>query len=118
MAASLDDFLTSLKNISTALSSLSSTWRRGQGNQTTVAIANPYTVVAVPGRLVSVSVLVAGSVPGNAYNGTLNGLTDGMNFMVMPNVVGVYPAGLEFTRGLTIIPGTGQTVAVTFFTGT
>ena len=68
-------------------------------------------VKATAGRLVKVSVLVAGSAAGAAYDAV--GATTGQ-FFVIPNTVGVYLINWPCANGVYVVPGTGQTISVSY----
>ncbi len=94
--------------------------RQGKGSMLNITAA---TVVAqVPPdfargqcRLVRVQVLVAGSAAGAAYDGNSTaGNTAANQLAVIPNVVGNYLIDMPCLAGIVIIPGTGQTVAVSY----
>jgi hypothetical protein len=67
------------------------------------------------GRLMVISVLVAGTVPGAAHDTDDTTKVGAQNkIAVIPNTVGVYQIGFPLKNGLVIVPGTGQTVAVSW----
>lgn len=75
-------------------------------------------VVSGRGYLVSWSVLVAGSTAGTIYNfNAASGFPASSALCSIGSTVGIFPAGLVFTSGLVIAPGTGQSINVTYFLG-
>lgn len=67
------------------------------------------------GRLARVQVLVAGTTGGAAYDGTsTSGNTAANQIAAWPNTVGTYTIDMPFLAGLVVVPGTGQTVAVSY----
>ena len=86
-----------------------------QGISTSQTIAANATIVSIKGYLVSVSVVVAGSSVGQIYNATSSTTAIPANLLaVVPNTTGVFPLGLTFNSGIYIVPGTGQSLNVTY----
>lgn len=119
--ATLDDILTAQKNGVIAINNLNQTWlsysRRNQGQFTTAVIsgASPVLIYNGPGYLVSVSVVVAGTTNGTAYNfASATSPAASSALMKIGNTVGIYTAGFQFSSGLVIEPGTGQSIVVTY----
>ncbi|TKI02738.1 hypothetical protein [Martelella alba] len=78
-------------------------------------IAASTVVKATAGRLVRVNVLVAGSAAGNAYDTNVAANAAAANLIaVIPNTVGQIIIDWPCATGITIIPGTGQTVSVSY----
>lgn len=118
MPASLDDILTAQKNGVVAINNLSTTFTRGQGSTTSLTVTSNTLVVTGRGYLVSFSIVVAGSANGAIYNAqTIALATADTALCATPLTVGVYQAGLVFTNGLVIKPGTGQSINVTYSLG-
>jgi hypothetical protein len=75
----------------------------------------PIPLPAGPGVLATVSVIVAGTTAG-----TLNDIDSVGNvatanvFFTIPNSVGIWQMFWPFNNGLVVVPGTGQTVAVSW----
>ena len=62
-----------------------------------------------------ISVIVAGSAAGTVNDvATTGGAAAANEIAVIPNTVGIYPLIWPFTTGLVVVPGTGQTIAVTY----
>jgi hypothetical protein len=67
------------------------------------------------GILAVVTVIVAGSAPGTANDCTTTGAATVANQIVgIPNTVGAYQISMPYQNGLVIVPGTGQTVAISY----
>jgi hypothetical protein len=116
--ASLDDLLTASKNIVTALNGINGTFAKFLGNVTSTTITSSTLVATGSGRLVNFVVLVAGTGNGAIYNTTNSASPPAANeLVVIPQTIGVYPVGAAFTNGLLVVPGTGQTVTVTYYLG-
>jgi len=116
--ASLDDILTTQKNGVVAINNLAKNTIRGQGTQTSATFAAPALVTSGPGYLVNFSIIVAGSSTGTINNSSATGSATAANALcATPATVGTYLAGKVFTNGLVIVPGTGQSVNVTYSVG-
>jgi len=113
--ATLDDVVTVQKNGVIGLNNLSSTVAYVAGEQTSATVTGSTLIVAGAGRLVSVSVVVAGSASGLVYNAATTALAAASNALVAtPTTLGVYQVGQHFTNGLVVSPGTGQSINVTY----
>lgn len=87
--------------------------RQGQSSLLNITAAS--VVKPQPGRMVRFQVLVAGTTPGAAYDSTsLAGNTVANQVGVAPNTTGSYLIDHPCVAGLVVIPGAGQTLAVTF----
>lgn len=87
--------------------------RQGQGSM--LNITAPQVVKGVPGRIVRIQVLVAGTTPGASYDAnSITGNTVANQTGVAPNTVGSYLIDHPCIAGVVVIPGAGQTLAVTF----
>lgn len=116
--ASTDDILTAIKNAVTALSTLSSTWLKSDGNLTSATVTTSTLVITGSGRLVSASVTVAGSSAATIYNSQSVALAAADNAMcVIASALGITPIGMVFNKGLVIVPGTGMSLNITYYAG-
>jgi hypothetical protein len=116
--ASLADILTTQKNGVVAINNYTNTILRGQGAYTSATVTADTVVISGRGYLVSWTVVVAGSSAGSIYNA--NSTTSppaSQKLCPVGTTVGVFPAGLVFTNGLLIVPGTGQSINVTYSLG-
>ena len=86
------------------------------GTYTALGLTAPTQVKTGQGRLLTVSVIVAGTAAGAAYDSasTAGGNTAANQLVAIPNQIGTYTFGGQFFAGLVVTPGTGQTVAVVF----
>lgn len=85
------------------------------GNRASLDITAAVTVKAAPGILQKVSVIVAGSAAGTVNDvATTGGVAVANQFGTIPNTVGTYPFDWPCGTGITIVPGTGQTLAVSY----
>jgi len=86
-----------------------------QGQSSLLNITGPVIVKPVAGRMMRFQVLVAGTTPGAAYDAiSVTGNTVANQVGVAPNTVGSYLIDHPCVNGVVVIPGTGQTLAVTF----
>lgn len=66
-------------------------------------------------RIVRVQVLVAGSAAGAVYDGkSTTGNSAANQVGVIPDVAGTYLIDMPCYTGIVVVPGTGQTLAVSF----
>ena len=85
------------------------------GAQSALYISSATLIKGGLGRVAKVSVIVAGSAAGSVNDvGTAVGAVAGNQIAVIPNTVGVYDVNFPFFNGLAIVPGAGQTVAVSY----
>ena len=111
--ASQDDLLTAQKGFVTATNNVSQTNLQIRGISTAYGIAATTAVKTKAGRLAKVSVIVAGSGTGMAYDASTTTVTSAPIY-VIPMTVGVVEVDMPFQSGLVIAPGSGQTVSVSF----
>ena len=111
--ASLSDLLTATKNIVTALNNASQSYLNVNGISTKEAITVPTVVKASPGRIASMSVIVAGSAPGTLYDSSKLGILTAP-LAIIPDTVGMYVVNLPTDTGLLVVPGSGQSVSVSW----
>lgn len=117
--ASLDDILTTQKNGVVAVNALNQTTINQIGAVTSLTVAQPTVIYIGSGRLVNCSVLVGGTTSGIIYNATQYSPVpaDSTRICVVPTTAGVYQLGLLFTTGITVIPGSGQALNLTYSIG-
>jgi len=118
MTASLSDILTTQKNGVVAVNNLAQSNLRGQGTVTSATVTGSTIVFNGNGYLVKYTVVVAGSASGLINNASSTVSPAATNALcATPNTVGIYPVGMVFTNGLTVVPGTGQSINVTYTPG-
>jgi hypothetical protein len=106
---SLSDILTAIKNLVTSVTGLR------PPVQTTNAVSSGTVIVTGAGRLINYAVTVAGSAAGTINNAATTSAVAASNVMVTaPATLGVYPCGQAFSYGLVIVPGSGQSINVTY----
>lgn len=116
--ASLDDIATIQKNGVIAVNTLNQTLQRIYGSNTSNTFSANTLVLTGPGRLINVSVTVAGTTVGAIHNSlNIAGATSTNKLASIGNTIGVFPMNLLFTNGLVIVVGTGQELNVTYSVG-
>lgn len=111
--SSLTDILTATKNIVTAINNASQTYSSVNGTQTRLDLTAATLIKSGEGRIAYISVIVAGSAVGKAYDSTNTAGTSNA-LCAIPNTIGVFQVNIPFTTGLVVTPGTGQTVSVSY----
>lgn len=117
--ATLDDILTAQKNGVVAINNLNQTWTnyliQTNGQYSSTEITSTTLLYSGAGYLVKVSILQAGTTTGFIYdyNSAAVAVT-GRRILAVPNSLGIVNAGLAFTSGLVIVPGTGQSIVVSY----
>ena len=118
--ATLDDILTTQKNGVVAINNLNQTnaYLGGRLTSATIPAASGATLIITgSGRLINYSITVKGSAAGFIYNANSTNTSAAANALVATTAtqeVGVYSAGLHFSNGLVVTPGTGQSINVTY----
>lgn len=112
MTVSLGDALTTLKNIVSAINNAAQTYLTVQGKINSAAITASTSVSQTSGRVAVVSVTVAGSATGSIYDSATTATT--RQIYSIPNTVGVYVINIPVSYGILVVPGTGQTVTVSY----
>jgi hypothetical protein len=116
--ASLDDIATIQKNGVIGVNTLNLTLNRIYGTTTSLTVTAPTLVITGLGRLVNVSVLVAGTTTGTINNAASTAAATASNAIrIVPITAGVHDANQLFTNGLVIVPGTSQSLNVTYSIG-
>jgi fructoselysine-6-P-deglycase FrlB-like protein len=116
--ASLDDILTTQKNGVVGVNGISQAFLRGQGTVTSSTATASSVIFNGRGYLVNVCVVVAGSSAGAIHNANTAANASASNQLFsIPTTVGVYQLGQVFTTGLVLVPGTGQSINVTYTPG-
>lgn len=111
--ASLSDILTVAKNLAQAVNALAQTYLNVQGAQNFAGLTAATVVKSSAGRIANISVIVAGSATGAVYDSAATGIITKPLF-VIPTTAGVYVVNLPASFGITIAPGSGQTVSGSF----
>ena len=115
--ATLDDVVTTQKNGVIAINAISRLNAYLSGQITSSVITSQSLVIAGSGRLVSYSIVVKGTTAATMYNASsVSAIADSNVLLVTTDTqeVGVYQAGLNFSSGLVVEPGDGQSINVTY----
>jgi hypothetical protein len=110
--ASLDDILTTQKNGVIAINAYVTAINFHAGQSQSREIAATTVVKTSSGWVANISVIVAGSAVGYIYDTNNSGTLTGNRIYTIPNTVGTYTVNMPTNNGITIVPGTGQTVAI------
>lgn len=117
IGTSFETISTDLTSLATNIATLASTSAYLAGKSTSSTVTSSTLVVAGAGRLVGVSIIVAGTASGLIHNAATAGAAAASNALVVtPVTIGFYQVGQRFTNGLVIVPGTGQSINVTYST--
>jgi CO dehydrogenase/acetyl-CoA synthase gamma subunit (corrinoid Fe-S protein) len=111
--ASLDDILTAAKNIVTALNQLGQTYLSVEGSKMSSDITAPTVVMEGQGRIAVISVVVGGSATGSVYDATTTTGTAN-KILTLPTTVGLAEVNMPVNNGIVVVPGTGQTIAISY----
>lgn len=111
--ASLTDILTAIKNLVQGVNTVVQTYLNVQGVQNAAGLTAATVVKPSAGRICSISVIVAGSATGTVYDSATTTTTT-RPLYVIPMTVGVYVVNLPASFGVSVAPGTGQTVTVSY----
>jgi hypothetical protein len=115
MSGSLTNLLTASQNIVTALNNNASTSLQVAGNKNVTGITAQAVVSANPGRVATVSVIVAGSTTGTIWDAANTAsASNARRLAAIPMSVGVYVINMPVAYGIVVTPGTGMTVAVSY----
>ena len=113
MSASISDLLTAAKNIVTAINQAAQSYVNVAGANNSPAITAATLVKTGSGRVVQVSVLVAGSATGSVYDASVSSATTGKLY-VIPQTVGVVSVNIPVQYGIVVAPGSGQTITISY----
>lgn len=106
-------FLTALKSVAVAINNAASAYLSVNGAQTRSALKAATVVKAAGGRVAQVSVTTAGTSTGGVYDANMTGIT-GNPVFIIPEATGVYVVNMPTNNGILVVPGTGQSVAVSY----
>lgn len=109
----LTDMLTAVQNIPTAINKLATTYLNVQGLQTLADISAATIVKNSSGRVATITVTTVGTSTGKVYDqSALTPLVRAI--FVIPEAVGIYVVNMPTSYGILVVPGTGQSVAVSY----
>ncbi|MGG5541954.1 hypothetical protein P4G95_09135 [Burkholderia vietnamiensis] len=86
------------------------------GNVTSLNVTATTVIKSAPGRIYTVSVVVAGSAAGGVYdNSATSGNVAANQVGVIPQAIGTYQFyGMPTATGIVIVPPTGATLSVSW----
>lgn len=114
MPASIDDILTTLKSIATALNTQVQNDTNLAGAQDFYNVTSATYVKNGSGRIAIISVVVIGSAVGTVYDAvSVSDITRPI-YKITFAATGIQVVDLPFQYGLLVVPGTGQTLAGSF----
>lgn len=111
--AALDDLLSAVKNVVTAINGAAQYYAQVNGLQTKGAITAPILLKQGAGRVATVSTINGGTANGTIYDST--DVTSSANpIYTIINTPGVVHVNMPVSFGIVVKPGAGQTVAVSY----
>jgi len=113
MGASLDDILTTQKNGVQAINAYVNATNTLAGTNNSLDISVSTIVKTSSGWLARIIVTTAGSTTGAVYDSNSTSSLTGTIFII-PNTVGITVLQFPFSKGLTIVPGTGMVLSVSY----
>jgi hypothetical protein len=114
--ASLDDILTTAKNIVTAINGISNKLDRFSASGASYTYANITATTLVrsgSGSIAVVSVVTPGTTSGTIYDANSTGVTTSPVFKI-PMTVGLTIVNMPVSNGIVVAPGTGQAVSISY----
>lgn len=112
--AALDDILSVQKNGVLAINAYVAALNFHYGQSQSGEISSTTVLKTSSGWVAQISVIVAGSTVGYIYDTNNVNYITGKRIFTMPNTVGTFSLNMPTGTGITIVPGTGQTVAVSY----
>lgn len=97
-----------------AINGWNTTTKKNAGTTSSTTVTAATVVATGNGRLVNISVVVAGSTTGFVYNAASTTVTASQALAAAPNTIGTYANGSNYTVGLVVVPGTGQSLNITY----
>ena len=111
----LTNILSALQNGVQAINNVANALLRGQGKLTSETVSASTLVVSGKGYLVNFSVIDAGSSVGKIHNaGSIETAASQNSMVAVPNTAETVAVSKYFDYGIVIIPGSGQTLNVTY----
>ena len=110
---SYSDIMTTLQNVVKAVNSASIVYQSVQGSQNRAAMTAATLVKATTGRLAVVIVTTTSTNTGTVYDSSATGVTTTPIYTI-PATVGVYVVNMPVSFGILVVPGSGQTVTVSY----
>ena len=116
MAASLDTILASIQSAVVAINGWTQATININGSSNRNNITTATVVKVSSGRICSVSIIVQGSTDGFIYDAASIASIGSAKIFVVSHAasVGLYPVGFNVSYGIVVVPGTGQTLAISY----
>ena len=115
MSASTSDILTAIKNIVIALNNATQTYLNVNGASTTEAITTATVLKQSSGRVSSVVVITPGSSTGAIYDSSATATTTNPVWTIPETATAEpYVVNMPCDAGILVVPGTGQSVTVSW----
>ena len=111
--ASLDEVVTGIKNLVTAINGAANTFGQVNGLMSKAAISAPVLLRQGAGRVAKVAVITAGSSNGFIYDSTDITSTSNPLYLII-NTTGIVDVNMPCQLGLVVRPGSGQVVSVSY----
>jgi hypothetical protein len=105
--------ITVAKALAQAIAQAGQNYLSVQGAQSTPAITKATVLKNGPGRICTIIVTVAGSTTGSVVDSAVTAAVTPVVY-VIPEAVGIYVVNYPMAYGLIVIPGTGQSINVSW----
>jgi len=112
-SASLTTLITTLQNLVTSLNNATATYLNVNGSVNSGSIIATTVVKPSAGRVVTMSILVAGTSVGVIYDSVTIGQTT-KPLTLIPNQIGIITVNMPASFGITVNPGAGQQVVINY----
>ena len=116
-SASISDILTTLQNLVQSLNNASNIYNNVNAVSTKEAITSATVVKTSPGRIVQVSIIVSGSTPGMIYDANQPTVTKAPLWVIPMSAASngnPYTINMPTDTGILVVPGTGQSVTISW----
>ena len=112
-SASLTTLITTLQNLVTSLNNATATYLNVNGSVNSGSIIATTVVKQSAGRVITMSILVAGTSVGVIYDSVTIGQTT-KPLALIPNETGIITVNMPASFGITVNPGSGQQVVINY----
>ena len=113
MTASIGDILTAAKNIVTAINGAAQAYINVNGSISATSITSATLLKTGAGRIATISVVASSATTGAIYD-TNSASSTANKIGVIPATVGITIWNIPYTNGLVVVPGSGQTVTISY----
>lgn len=113
--ATLDDVVTVQKNGVIGVNNINKLIVYTLGQVTSHTVTTTTLIVTGAGHVVNISVVVPGTTNGFIYDANTTGSATATNCLAaVPTTIGVFQCSQKFDDGIVIVPGSGQSINVTY----